>query len=70
MPPKSSINVYNKLCDLWRALHPEDTGNKTDAKVKELYYDPYKQGRIDINSVILELETQLEQKKRKLLSLS
>ena len=66
MPPKKS-NVYNKLCQLWRALHPEDSGNKTDSKVKELYYDPWKQGKIeDIDTVILDLESQVEKKKLKI----
>ena len=64
MPPKKSYNVYNRLCQLWRELHPESSGNKADATVKQLYYDPYKQGKIeDIDIIIGELENKLKEKK-------
>ena len=66
MPPKQSCNLYNRLCQLWRELHPECNGNKADAAVKQLYYDPYKQGQIqDLDSIIGELENKLKEKKLK-----
>ena len=57
--------IYNKLIRLWRMLHPEDKGLKADTQIKTLYYNDYKAGKLDINIVVADLESQVAAKKLK-----
>ena len=53
-------NDYNTVCTLFRKLHPELKGNEVDKKVKELFWDPFKQGKLDLQQAIKDLKEKVE----------
>ena len=63
MASKKRDSKYNKLVSLFRDLHPEYKGNAADKKVKELYYDKYKAGELNIDPVIADFQGRLSRRK-------
>ena len=61
---KKASSKYNQLCSLYRELHPECKGNVAYKKVKELYWDPYKASKCDIDEVIKTLKEKVDIKRQ------
>ena len=59
-----ATNDYNTVYTWYGKLHPELKGNEVDKKVKELFWDHFKQGKLDLQQSIKE---KLEVQKQKVL---